>query len=191
MVLLYDIVEVFHLPEADRGAVYLIVAFDGGFIGVTAVDGHLFGETVAADSFLQKPERRLFIAMLGQQKVNGLAVFVHGAVEVVPLAFDLDVGLIHQPAHLPRLFASMERLFQRRTVFDDPALDRGVIDLYAALFHQFFDMPIAQEIRDIPAHTHQDNILGEMDSLEAHRHHRSPSLYATSHQERPYHKSPP
>ena len=53
---------------------FLVVALDGGFIGVTAVDGNLLGETVAADGFLQKPERGLFIAVLREEKVNGLAL---------------------------------------------------------------------------------------------------------------------
>jgi hypothetical protein len=88
-------------------------------------------------------------------------------------------------------FASLEAGFQGGTVFDDPALDSGVIYRNPALLHQFFDMPIAQGIRDGPAHTHQDNILGEMGPLEAHRHGRSLSLYTASHRERPYHKSPP
>src|SRR5215510_12463767 len=169
----------------------LVVAFDGGFIGVTAVDGNLCGRSVVANNILEKPECGLFIPVLGQQKVNRLAVFVHGAIEIVPLAFNLDVGLIHPPAHPHWTLAPMERLFQGGTVFDHPALDRGVIDLYPALLHQFFDMPIAQGIRDVPTHTHQDNILGEMGPLEAHRHHRSPSLYTASDLERPYHKSPP
>ena len=39
MILLYNIVEVFHLPDADMGAVCLVVALDGGFIGVAAVNG--------------------------------------------------------------------------------------------------------------------------------------------------------
>jgi len=66
--------------------VCLVVAFDGGFIGVTAVNGNLLGETVAADGFLQKPECRLFIAVLREQKVNGLAGLIHGTIEVIPLA---------------------------------------------------------------------------------------------------------
>ena len=52
----------------------LVVALDGGFIGVTAVDGNLLGETVAADGFLQKAQRSLFIAVLREEKVNGLAL---------------------------------------------------------------------------------------------------------------------
>jgi transposase-like protein len=36
----------------------------------------------------------------------------------------------------------MERLFQGGTVFDDPALDGGVVDWDPALLHEFFAMPV-------------------------------------------------
>ncbi len=54
MILLHDVIEVFHLTDDDVCAVFLVVALDGGFIGVTAVDGNLLGETVAADGFFQR-----------------------------------------------------------------------------------------------------------------------------------------
>src|SRR2546430_2175917 len=133
-----NVIQIFHLADDDRRAVLLIVAFDGGFIGVTAVNRNLLGDSMTANGLLEKLERRLFVAMLGQQKVNRLAGFVYGSVEVVPLTFDLKVGLIHPPADPHRPLAPMERLFQGRTVFDDPALDSGVIDLNPALLHQFF-----------------------------------------------------
>ena len=111
MILLHDVVEVFHLTDDDGGAVGLVVALDSGFIGVAAVNRNFLGDPLTADSFLQKPKRRLCIAMLGKQKVNRLAVFVYGTVEIVLLALDLDVGLIQAPAHPHRTLAPMERLF--------------------------------------------------------------------------------
>ena len=77
----------------------------------------------------------------------------------------------------------MKRLFQLGTVFDDPALDRRVVDVDPTFLHEFFDMAIAQGIRHIPAHAHQNDILREMGPLEAHRHRRSPSLFTLSHRE--------
>jgi len=85
MILLHDVVEVFHLPDDDVGAVCLVVALDGGFIGVTAVDGDRLGETVAADGFFQKPQGGLCIAVLREQKVNRLAVLIDRAIEIPPL----------------------------------------------------------------------------------------------------------
>jgi hypothetical protein len=70
MVLLYDIIQVFDLADGDGRAVLLVIAFDRGFIGVTAVNRDRVGEPVAADRLLQKPERGRCIAVLGEQKVN-------------------------------------------------------------------------------------------------------------------------
>ena len=52
---------------------FLVVALDGGFIGVTAVDGNRLGDPVAADGFLQKAQRSFLIAVRREQNINGLA----------------------------------------------------------------------------------------------------------------------
>ena len=64
----------------------LVVALDGGFIGVAAVDGDRLGETVAADGLFQKPERGLFIPVLRQEKVNRLALLIDRSIQIPPLA---------------------------------------------------------------------------------------------------------
>src|SRR5215813_6117804 len=81
MVLFHNIIQIFHLPDGDGRAVLFVIAFDGGFIGVTAVNGDRLRDPVPADRLLQKPQRGLFIPMLGQQKVNGLAVLVTNRVD--------------------------------------------------------------------------------------------------------------
>ena len=55
MILFHDVIEIFDLANRDRGAVLFIVAFDGSFIGLAAIDGNLLRYTVAADGLLQKP----------------------------------------------------------------------------------------------------------------------------------------
>jgi len=47
--------QVFDLPNHDVGAVCLVVAIDGGFIGVTAVNSDGLGDSVTADRLRQKP----------------------------------------------------------------------------------------------------------------------------------------
>ena len=95
MILLHDVIQIFHLAGHDVSAVCLVVAFDRGFIGFAAINRDGLGNPVAADGFLQKPERRLCIPVLRKQKVNGLAVFIHCTVQVAPLAFHADVGFVH------------------------------------------------------------------------------------------------
>ena len=82
MVLFYHIIQVFHLADGDGRAVLCVIAFDGGFIGVTAVNGDCLRDSVPTDRLLQKPQRGLCIPMLGEQKVNGLAVFIHPPIQM-------------------------------------------------------------------------------------------------------------
>jgi hypothetical protein len=170
--------------------VLFIVALNGGCIRLTAIDGDLVGHAVAMDRLGEKAERGLGIPVLREQKVNGLAGLIDRSVQVPPLAFHSDIGLIHPPAASHWALAAVERLFQLGTVLHDPALDGRVVDWHPALLHQFFDMPITQGIRHIPPYTHQNNILWEMGTLEAHRHRLSPSLATTDHGGRSYRKSP-
>src|SRR6266849_4538522 len=104
--------------------------------------------------------------------------------------FHLDVGFVHTPADPDGTLAAVKRFFQRRTVFYHPALDGRVVDRYPALLHQFFNMPVAQGIGHVPPHTHENNILWKMGSLEADRHHRSPSLFTVDNRRRSYPKGP-
>src|SRR5207248_10430181 len=74
-----------------------VIVLDGGFIRRTPIDRDLLRDAVAADRLLEKAEGGLLIALLGQEKINGLALLIHGTIEVAPLPFDLDGGLVHPP----------------------------------------------------------------------------------------------
>ena len=71
--------------------------------------------------------------MLGEQKVNGLAVLIDRSIQIAPLPLDLDVRLVHPPANPHRTLAPMEGLLELRAIFDDPAVHGGVIHLHPAL----------------------------------------------------------
>src|SRR6266446_4621142 len=176
MILFDHVIQIFHLADKDVRAVFRVVAFDGGFTGLTAVNRNLLGETVAADGFLQKPERRLFIPVLREQKVYGVAMFIHRTIQIASLAFHLDVRLVHPPADPHWTLAPMERLLELRAIFDDPPVNRGVIHLHAPLLHKFFDVARAQEKRRDAADAHPDTLWWEMSTFEIDRHWRSPSL---------------
>jgi hypothetical protein len=89
----HHIIEVLHLANDDRRAVHLVVPPDGGRIGLAPLDGDLLRHPMTADRFGQEARGRPPAALFRQQKVNGLAVFIHDAVEIAPLPFDLDVRI--------------------------------------------------------------------------------------------------
>ena len=144
----------------------LIVALDGGFIGRAPVDGDLLGHAVAADRLGQKAFRGLLVALLREQKINRLALLIHGAIQISPFAFHLNIRFIHPPADPHRALTPGERRFQQGTIFHDPALDGRVVDRHPTLFHQFFDMAITQGICHVPADTDQNNLLGKCAPLK-------------------------
>jgi len=170
MVLLRDIVYIFHLTDGDGCAVGLGVAFDGGFMGVTAVAGHGVRETMAADGLRQKPQRGFCSPVLREEKVNGLAVFIHRTIQIPPLSLPFDVRLGHPPADPARPLPTMQRLFQLGALLDDPAVDGGVIHVDPTFLQECFDMACAPGRRHIPADSHQNNLWRAMRSFEADRH---------------------
>src|SRR5437870_13872834 len=85
--------------------------------------------------------------------------------------------LVHAPTHPDGALAAMKGSFQVGAVLYDPSIERGVIDLHAALQHEFFAMARAQGIRHVPADAHKTNVLRKMGPFEADRHPSSPPAY--------------
>jgi len=50
--------------------------------------------------------------VLCEEKVDRLARFIDGAIEIAPLALDLDIGLVHPPTDPHGTLPTVERLFQ-------------------------------------------------------------------------------
>jgi hypothetical protein len=48
----------------------------------------------------------------------------------------------------------------------DPAIDGGVVYFEASLAHDLFQIPIAEAVTQVPAHTYQDDLAFEMAPLE-------------------------
>ena len=80
MVLFHQVVEIFDLANFDRGAVRFVVAADGRRIRLAAIDGDRLGRAVTTDRVREKAQRRLCISVLGEQKVNRLALPIHRAI---------------------------------------------------------------------------------------------------------------
>src|SRR6266545_448677 len=119
--------------------------------------------------------------MLCEEKVNGLAVLIHRAVEIAPLTFDTDGGFVHAPADPDQPLAPVKRLFQLWVVLHDPAVDGGMVDRHPTFLHEVFHMARAQRVSDIPADACQNNLLGEVGTFEADSHWYFPSLITLDH----------
>lgn len=101
-----------------------------------------------------------------QQEVNGLAFFVNGSIQIVPFTFDLDVGLIHSPAGANNFLPFPELNFEDRSIFDNPSLNRSVIELNASFFHEFFDITLAQAVPQIPENRLKEDALQKMPTVK-------------------------
>src|ERR1700751_2029587 len=93
-----------------------------------------------------------------KQEVNGVAVLVQGAIQILPLPLDLDVGLVHTPTLAHRAFVAAEYLLENRQQLYGPAGYRRMIHRDPTLGHQLLQMTQAQRISNIPAHEGQDHI---------------------------------
>src|SRR5208283_2339420 len=63
------------------------------------------------------------------EEVHRGAGFVYGLIEIFPGASDLHVGLIQPPAGADRPLAGTELTVQLGRVFDDPAIERRMVNL--------------------------------------------------------------
>lgn len=90
MLVFHDIVEIFALTDEERCPVFLVVTFHRRFVGGAPVNRELLWPPMAADRLDQEALGRAFVAVLGQEKVQGLALLVDGPVEIIPLPLDLN-----------------------------------------------------------------------------------------------------
>ena len=85
MILLNDVIEIFGLADDDSRPVLFVVTLDRCFVGRTPIDGDRLGDpAMSANRLDQELFGGLLVALLGEQKVNRLAVFVNGAVQIIP-----------------------------------------------------------------------------------------------------------
>ena len=119
---------------------------DGGGVGSALVDCDLVGHAVQVDGAFEERPGCGVISFGAQQEIDCIAVAVDRAVQVLPLACDLDVGLIHPPTQADWALAPAERSCQHRQQFHRPAMQRGVIDEDPAFGHHLLDLAKAQRV---------------------------------------------
>lgn len=96
--------------------------------------------------------------MGSQQEIDGVAFLVDGPVQIFPVAFDLDICLVHAPAFAGRALDSPKCLFDQGYELDDPPVYARVIDLNSPLGNHFFEVAQAQRVRHVPPHTQQNHV---------------------------------
>src|SRR6478752_7189540 len=97
-------------------------------------------------------------AVRPEQEGHRLAALIDGSIQVMPLATDTDVGLIHPPGSADRLGEPTPALLVLRHIAGDPSEDGGMGQANAALRHQLYQVPVGKTVRDIPAHAELDDI---------------------------------
>ena len=101
VVLLQDVVEVSALTQLDACARCSLHAQDGSRIGAALVHGDLLGHIVQANGPLQETTCSSAVSLGTQHEGDRVAIAVDLAVQVLPLAGDLEIGLVHAPTGAP------------------------------------------------------------------------------------------
>jgi hypothetical protein len=159
MVLFHDIIEILHLANTDCRPVFCVVTANSRSVGLTPINGNLLGHVMPADRLGEKAFGRLLVALLGQEEIDGLAVFIDGTIQVAPLPFHPDVRFVHAPADPHGALRAVKCFLQLRTVFDDPPVNGGVIHVDTPIEHKFFDVARAQRVGDISADARESDVL--------------------------------
>ena len=107
---------------------------------------------MTVESLVEEPLCHGEIAVLAEEGLNRIANAVDGAVEIHPLAPNLDVGFVHMPFAGDAAFAPVEALQQQRRIANDPTMDGRVTDSDTALSHHFFKIAQAQIVGKVPAY---------------------------------------
>ena len=100
MVLLNRVVEVFDLPDLDQPEPSIqeqhqpCDVLQSCQVRAALVDDDLFGPAIVLNRAGEESAGRGLIAVLGQHEIKGFAEFVDSPIEIGPLAFDLDIGLV-------------------------------------------------------------------------------------------------
>ena len=119
-------------------------------------------------SFAEERLSRCDAAIGAKQKIDCLAVLVDGAVQVMPLALDRDVGLVDSPGGPNRFGEPSPPLLELRYLASYPSKDCRVGDLDVALGHHLHEVAIGKPIRDVPPYAELDNV-GIEGALVVHR----------------------
>src|ERR1051325_5986074 len=112
--------------------------------------------------FLQEYFGSLAISRLRQVEIHSLAMGVHSAEQVHPLAGDPDEGFVHVPGRGFPLYLALQASVQFRAVRLSPAPNGGMVDSHAPLRHQLFHVTQTQAEPQIPSDASHDDVRLEL-----------------------------
>jgi hypothetical protein len=135
VILLHDVIQVLVLANLDQCRALGVERFERGQIGAALIHGNRFGLTVLVNRLLEVAVRSGLVTMGAQQEFNRVALLVDGAVQVLLLAFDLEVGFVQPLALANRSLVPSKRLFEQRHELDDPAVHTRMIHLNVPFDH--------------------------------------------------------
>ena len=147
MVLFDDVIQIFDLTDFDVGLMFRVVTFERRRVGAALVDRNLLGNTVLIDRLMRRNRNAALRSRLAVNKKSTVPPVLSTARYKYfrHLTFTY-VSSIRQLKPTGTL-AGAKLLIQQRHVFDHPAIERGMVDFDAALFHHFFKLPIADPDR--------------------------------------------
>src|ERR1700733_11283117 len=114
VVLLDDVIQILSLTDPDRWFTLDVDRFQRSQISSALIDRHCFRHAIMDHGLFEITLRRVFVASDTKQEVNGVAVPTHSAIQILPLSFDFDIGLVHAPAFPHRGSATAKYLLQNR-----------------------------------------------------------------------------
>ena len=106
----------------------------------------------------EKPFGGLRIPFCAEHKVDRLAGGIDRAIEVIPLPFDFDIGLINTVRVIGWAQMRAASFLQFGGISLNPPIDRRMIDCEVALLHHFFEVAITKGVAHIPAHAEKDDL---------------------------------
>lgn len=121
MILFDPVIQIFALADPDRfqptpGAIlqtiYDVTRSDSLLIGLATVDDDPVRPTMTCQRFSEEPLGRRQVTLLAESEFDSVADTVDGAIEIHPLAADLDVSLVDMPFAGHATLASVETLQQ-------------------------------------------------------------------------------
>src|SRR5277367_3460951 len=106
------------------------------------------------------------VTPFAQEKVDGAPLFIYGAIQVDPLAFDLEVSLIHAPRVADRPRVPAPALFKLRDILLHPPKNSRMGQSNAPLGHHLDQVTGAELEGEIPSYTEHDDFLVKVPALE-------------------------